>query len=128
MKYSVGLQDPFAFNVKFWMILSLSLIGGAFLSMLIHHLVKNHRAKGTKKSFMTGKRLEWLKNKYLKHIDKIEEDYLSGRCDMRRTYQRMSHEVRKFTTRATGIKISTLVYSEIAQLHRPKLTDLIGNY
>ncbi len=127
MKYSVGLQDPFGFNLKFWITFILILVGIAALLYALSVYINKHK-KIKKKTFLTGKRLEWLKNKYLKRIDRIEQDYLLGRINMRTAYQRMSHDVRKFTTRATGKKISSLVYAEIAELHHTRLTELIGKY
>ena len=125
MKYSVVLQDPFDYAL-FWILLGAGLLLCAGLVWLLLHL-PDRKTKSWKDMALVRKvRLLIKKRKHTKNVRKIEGEFARQKIDGRTAYQQISKEVRQFAQAATGKPIESLVYSELAAMQYPELTNLIG--
>ena len=126
MKYSVNLENPFAFS-SYWYGVGTALIVIAVVLFLITPRILNRFERKNLVSLRQGA-LTRTRNKFLKKIDEIEAAYNSGKLDTRGVCQQMSIEVRRFVRAVTGWPTATMVYLELVRLDRPELAELVRQY
>ena len=126
MKYSVNLENPFAFS-SYWYGVGTALIVIAVVLFLITPRILNRFERKNLVSLRQGA-LTRTRNKFLKKIDEIEAAYNSGKLDTRGVCQQMSIEVRRFVRAVTGWPTETMVYLELVRLDRPELAELVRQY
>lgn len=126
MKYSVGLESPFAFSNN-WYLVGAGLIVLAVLIRFAAGRVLN--SAGSRVPALWKKRaLSRYRKKYLQRIVEVETAFGKGEIDTREVCQRMSKEVRSFVHTVTGWRTDTMVYLELTRLGRPELAELVRQY
>ena len=126
MKFSIGLEDPFAFS-SYWYAIGLGLIllalGLFMLCPPILDRIEKRSRSSFRKSFYSR-----TKDKYLKKIGKVEAAFDKGQLNMRGVHQQMSSIVRSFVQTVTGWPTEAMVYLELVNLDRPELAELVRQY
>lgn len=126
MHFSVGLQNPFDYALKFFVI-ALVLILLSIILLIVY-------LKLTKKDFSTvAKKFRHLllgktRRKYLRKIDDVERYVVNGKKDSKTAHQEMSLIVRQFVHAATGVHVDRLVYTEIKRLKIKPLSELVRDF
>ena len=126
MKYSVGLESPFAFSA-YWYLVGAGLILLAVLVRFAAGRILN-RAGSSVPALWKKKAISRYRKKYLQRIGEVEAAFGKGEIDTREVCQRMSREVRSFVHAVTGWRTDTMVYLELTRLGRPELAELVRQY
>ena len=103
MKYSVGLQSPFAFSA-YWYIIGIAVL---LLAFVLWHVF------GMKISINSPLRLDRLRRDSMRRISGIEQAYSKGEMGTRDVYQQMSREVRRYTQAVTGWRTMSMLPDEM---------------
>ncbi len=118
MKYSVGLQSPFAFSA-YWYIIGIAVL---LLAFVLWHVF------GLKIKINSPLRLDRLRRESMHRISDIEKAYSKGEMGTRDVYQQMSREVRRYAQAATGWRTTSMLPDEMQALAIPELGRLMQNY
>ena len=118
MKYSVGLQSPFAFSA-YWYIIWFAVL---LLAFVLWHVF------GMKFNINSPLRLDRLRRESMHRISDIEKAYSKGEMGTRDVYQQMSREVRRYAQAATGWRTTSMLPDEMQALAIPELGRLMQNY
>ncbi len=126
MKFSIGLEAPFAFS-SYWYAVGLGLILLAIILFLLFPRIVS-RIERASRSSVRKRFYSKTKDKYLKKIEKVEASFNNGQLDMRGVHQQMSTIVRSFVQKVTGWPTEAMVYLELINLDRPELAELVRQY
>ena len=118
MKYSVGLQSPFAFSA-YWYIIGIAVL---LLAFVLWHVF------GLKININSPLRLDRLRRDSMRRISGIEQAYSKGEMGTRDVYQQMSREVRRYTQAVTGWRTMSMLPDEMQALAIPELGRLMRGY
>lgn len=118
MKYSVGLQSPFAFSA-YWYIIGIAVL---LLAFVLWHVF------GMKININSPLRLDRLRRDSMRRISGIEQAYSKGEMGTRDVYQQMSREVRRYTQAVTGWRTMSMLPDEMQALAIPELGRLMQGY
>ena len=126
MKFSIGLEAPFAFSPYWYAVGLISILIALILFLLLPRIVCGIE-KGSRSS-LRKRFYSRTKDKYLKKIEKVEAAFNKGQLDMRGVHQQMSAIVRSFVQAVTGWPTEAMVYLELINLDRPELAELVRQY
>ena len=126
MHFSVGLQEPFDYALKFFIIAIVLILLSIILFIVYMKLTKKDFtgvAEKIRRLFLGRTR-----RKYLRQIDDVERYVVNGKKDTKTAHQEMSLIVRRFVHAATGVHVDRLCYTEIKRLKKKPLTDLVREF
>ena len=126
MKYSIGLEAPFALSSYWYAVGLVSILLAVILVLLFPRILS-----GIEKSSRSSLRKRFYsrtKDRYLKKIAKVEAAFNKGELTMRGVHQQMSLIVRSFVQAVTGWPTEAMVYLELINLDRPELAELVRQY
>lgn len=134
MVTTVKLQN--AFEYSWWVapIAAVFLIGALILLIYIGRKMydmRERKAVQTPAAFrvqMSPQLLQGLKFQYTNKIQRLINEYQSGKVDVRDGYQQLSALIRGFVHEVTGINVETLTAAEVKQLGIRKLDILMEEY
>lgn len=125
MTYSVGLQEPFAFAIK-WLLIGIALLLLAFaIGLLIRSYGKNRQPEEGKERTPRRRRAWTARKRSLQNLESLEADLAAGRIDNRQAHLQLSREIRRFAHTMTGVHVENMTLSEIRKLNDPHLTGLM---
>ena len=126
MRYSVFLQSPFDFE-GYWLILGGGLVLAAALAWAAARfwLNKGFRMPWADSRLLMGTRLNRQKARHLKSIDRIAEEFRTGRIDCRQAHQALSLEVRLFVRDVTGEPVECMAVSDLRKAGFPGVTEVV---
>lgn len=132
MKITVELQEPFSYAL--W---PLILLGILLLIMIVILIYKKRPLKSKQKETdsLQNKMVaapqvdkQALKQKYIKELIAIQNDFEQNKVSTRKAYQKTSVLVRRFVYEVTGVKVHHYTLSEIKGLNMPVLENLIFEF
>ncbi len=130
MKTSVELQEPFRY-MPVWLIIAIACVLVCIFLQVFFRLRYKGMLRKEKELKVVKPRPEALVNKkrrYLRELDRLEQNVASGRISVRDGFQRMSVVIRLFVYEATRIRVQDYTLSEIRTLNMPALTQLVAEY
>lgn len=129
METSVKLMEPFSYSILPIVILSIIAIG-MLIYFITDFIIKRCRQKEKLPVVrkLSGEAVIEIKKRYLKELQKIENDFRAQKISLRSAYQKMSKCIRKFVHEVTGIKVHNYTLEDIRMLNMPMLEELIKEY
>ena len=131
MQTSVDLQDPFSYSIlPIILVVAAAVILSAVLVAvkLIQRRLNGQMKPKEKVKVIKVRHPEVIRKDYLARIDKIEQDYTSGKTNVRITHQELSACVRLFVHEMTGINVHTFSLNELKAHGIDKLSGLIEQF
>lgn len=125
MTYSVGLQEPFAFAIK-WLLIGIALLLFAFVIVLLICAYGKNRQTAEEREHAPHRRRAWTARKRsLQNLESLEADLAAGRINSRQAHLQLSGEIRRFAHTMTGVHVENMTLSEVRKLNDPHLTGLM---
>lgn len=130
MKTSVSLQDNFTYSIIPLIFVVLLIIGLSIYFIIIKSKKKIVLKESTIKNIpeRNVKDTKQIKDKYLKKLDFIENQYNGNKIKLRQAYLQISEAIRMFVFEMTDIKTQNYSLNEIKNINIPVLYDLIKEY
>ena len=130
MKTSVSLQDNFTYSIIPLIFVVLLIIGLSIYFIIIKSKKKIVLKESTIKNIpeRNVKDTKQIKDKYLKKLDFIENQYNGNKIKLRQAYWQISEAIRMFVFEMTDIKTQNYSLNEIKNINIPVLYDLIKEY
>ena len=80
------------------------------------------------KNYIVRPRVPYLKERYIKRLEKLKNDVSENRYDIRDAYYNLSKIIREFIDKSTGINVLNLTKSEIEKIGISDLSLLMEEY
>ena len=130
MKTSVSLQDNITYSIIPLIFVVLLIIGLSIYFIIIKSKKKIVLKESTIKNIpeRNVKDTKQIKDKYLKKLDFIENQYNGNKIKLRQAYLQISEAIRMFVFEMTDIKTQNYSLNEIKNINIPVLYDLIKEY
>ena len=128
MQTSINLQEPFTYSIIPLVFLVI------IIMILIYFLLKNRKIVTVEKEIVKEipekniKNIPVIKNKYLKQLDKINNEFKENLITLREAYQSISEVIRLFVFEVTDITTQNYTLTEIKKLDLPVIYELIEEY
>lgn len=123
MQVAVKLQESFSYFPVIFLII-VGIIGT--LLILFLPIIKPKKRKTPRLRPVQPQNILRLKEKYIRLLNDIEQNHVSGRTTERQALQALSKTVRNFVHAATGIRVQNYTLVEIHAAGMPCLYELIS--
>ncbi len=131
MQTSVNLQEPYSYSlVPVLVAWGLIILLTALLIYLLFFRKKETQEQEAPQPErkLVPKNFVAIRNKYLKKLDALMEQYKSGCISERDVFQELSIHVRMYVFEITGKKVQNYTLEEIRRVGIPTLQNLIHEY
>lgn len=128
MPTSINLEEPFSYSLYPIIIIILVIFILTIYLILITKKKNNNNNIPKPIIINTPKDINFIKTKYLKKLDIINEKLEKNNISNRVAYQKLSIIIRYFTYEVTGIKLQNCTLEDIKKINIPQVYNLVNEY